>query len=85
MSHTLGTHTVVLEYLEVLLIVFLFFLFRICRFAEKNDLKNPMIMMKWNLCFNRLTGLRADALYKSNDLFSDLQYSVDGNNFSFVR
>lgn len=44
-SHTLGTHTVVLEYLEVLLIVFLFFLFGFAGLPEKNDLKNPMIMM----------------------------------------
>lgn len=38
-SHTLGTHTVVLEYLEVLLIVFLFFLFRICRLAGEERFK----------------------------------------------
>ena len=38
-SHALGTHTVVLEYLEVLLLIFLFFLFRIARFAGEKRFK----------------------------------------------
>lgn len=44
-SHALGPHTVVLEYLKVLLIIFCFVLFRTGRFAGEKDLKNPMAVI----------------------------------------
>ena len=57
-SHALGAHTVVLEYLEVFLIIFLFFLFRVCRFAgEKRFKESHGCDVVLVMLFNRLTEL----------------------------